>query len=275
MAPLRIADRRGTVLDTDLLAVARDQRGVVGEIHDLSRDAETLSIGFSTGARVSSLMMRKTSSSAFPRASAIFQPVMISATGFRKVTRACNVGGDDRVADAGERRPRTSRAAAAALRCGARALPRPRPARVRRAGAREDRFDVLERRGANARFSSSSAPTSSLTGCWFKTCSASAVPCDARADLGKGDFARRRHVIAERREPAVVGGAELRERDVARRFEYAIAHFLRRFDARIDGRDHADKHALRPGAGAREWFRAPPRGLSRPPARRRNCVRLS
>ena len=73
---------------------------------------------------------------------------------------------------------------------------------------------------------------------------ASFVPSHARADLGEGGVAAGRGVVAERREAAIVGGAELGDRDVPRRLEHAIAHFLRRLDARIDRGDDADEDAL-------------------------------
>ena len=57
---------------------------LVGTPSSSARDA-----GFSTGARVSSLTMRKTRSSETPTASSCVQPVSAAATGFRKVTRPC------------------------------------------------------------------------------------------------------------------------------------------------------------------------------------------
>ena len=52
---------------------------------------------------------------------------------------------------------------------------------------------------------------------------------------------RRGRVVAERREAAVVGRAELLERDVLRRLEHAVAHLLGRLDARVDRRDTPTK----------------------------------
>ena len=57
---------------------------------------------------------------------------------------------------------------------------------------------------------------------------ASAVPAHPRANLCERRVAGRRGVVAERREPAIVGRAQLLDRNVLGRFEDAVAHFLRR-----------------------------------------------
>src|SRR6202171_1812631 len=49
---------------------------------------------------------------------------------------------------------------------------------------------------------------------------------------------------AERRESAVVGGAELLDRNVLGRFEYTVPYFLRGLDARSDRSDYSDEDPL-------------------------------
>ena len=66
------------------------------------------------------------------------------------------------------------------------------------------------------------------------------VPRELRAlhpgsDIGEGGVASGGHVIAERREAAVVGAAESFRAQVLRRFEDAVADLLGGLDARIDG----------------------------------------
>ena len=66
----------------------------------------------------------------------------------------------------------------------------------------------------------------------------------ARSDLGERRLARRRRIVAEWCEAAVVGGPELAQRDEFCRLDHAVRHFLRRLDDGIDRIDHADEHAL-------------------------------
>src|SRR5688500_4365572 len=56
---------------------------------------------------------------------------------------------------------------------------------------------------------------------------------DARADFGERGFARSGGIVAEGRESAVIGRAELFERDVFCGLEHAIADFFGSIDARI------------------------------------------
>src|SRR3984893_2478317 len=65
-----------------------------------------------------------------------------------------------------------------------------------------------------------------------------------RADLGKGSVTARGCVITERRESAVVGGAELLDRYVLGRFEYTVPYVLWGLDARSDRRDYSDEDPL-------------------------------
>ena len=67
---------------------------------------------------------------------------------------------------------------------------------------------------------------------------------DARGDLRERDVARRRGVVAEGREAAVVASCRAARRDVLRRLEDAVAHLLRRLDARVDRVDDADEDPL-------------------------------
>src|SRR5262245_6403681 len=62
------------------------------------------------------------------------------------------------------------------------------------------------------------------------------VALDARADFGEGRVARSREVVAERRETAVVGRAQLRQVDELRGLEDPVADLGRRFHARGDPR---------------------------------------
>ena len=64
------------------------------------------------------------------------------------------------------------------------------------------------------------------------------------ADLGERFLARGRGVVAEGREPAVIGRAELLERNVLRRLQHPVANFFGCFDLRIDWRDDADEDLL-------------------------------
>ena len=67
---------------------------------------------------------------------------------------------------------------------------------------------------------------------------------DARANLGERGLAGGGGVVGEWREPAIVGGPELIDRDVACRFKDAIADELGRLDRRVDRRHHPDEHPL-------------------------------
>ena len=71
-------------------------------------------------------------------------------------------------------------------------------------------------------------------------------PCafNACPDLLEGDVARGRRVIGERRESAIVRGAELGRREEFCGLPYAVANLIRLFDRRIDRIDHAYKHNL-------------------------------
>ena len=102
---LPVPDRGGAVVDRPLRAVPGDQDGVVRQPDDDAPPAGRAGTGFSTGWRVCSLTMRKTASSGRPRASSCVQPVSASATAFEERHPALGVGGDDRIADAGERGP--------------------------------------------------------------------------------------------------------------------------------------------------------------------------
>lgn len=73
---------------------------------------------------------------------------------------------------------------------------------------------------------------------------ASAVPSIRALILAKSGVATGRSGVAEGAESAVVGGAELLDRNVSRRFQDAVANFLRRFRARVDRRDHPDENPL-------------------------------
>ena len=53
-----------------------------------------------------------------------------------------------------------------------------------------------------------------------------------------------RLVVAEGREAAIVGGAELVQGYESRGFEHAVANDLGALEARVDGRDHADEGAM-------------------------------
>ena len=65
----------------------------------------TRATGSSSGWPVCSLTMRNTHWIGWPAASSAFQPVSDSATGLTKVIRPVGIGGDHRIADAGERHP--------------------------------------------------------------------------------------------------------------------------------------------------------------------------
>ena len=63
----------------------------------------TVSTGLSTGFPVCSFVIRKTTSSGFPRASSCVQAVSLSAAAFMKLTRPSPIGRDHGIADAAKR----------------------------------------------------------------------------------------------------------------------------------------------------------------------------
>src|SRR6202011_2272323 len=67
---------------------------------------------------------------------------------------------------------------------------------------------------------------------------------DTRPDLGESSVTARGGVVTERREPAVVGGAQVLDRYVVGRFEYPVAHFFRGLDAWVDGSNDSDENPL-------------------------------
>ena len=96
--------RIGAALSSMLIsAPAREiSGGVVRKADDLP-DSSTLSMGFSTGSRVSSLMMRNTVRSGCPSASARRPACKSLGDGIHEGHATPGVRGDDGVADAGER----------------------------------------------------------------------------------------------------------------------------------------------------------------------------
>ena len=104
----------------------------------------------------------------------------------------------------------------------------------------QDRLGVLQRHRAEQRFLV-------LGRCHRRppsTASARAVPSHPGPDLRECRIAARGRVVAEGRESAVVGGAELLHWNELGRFEDPVPDLFGRLDSGIDRRDHADEHAL-------------------------------
>ena len=139
---------------------------------------------------------------------------------------ALGVGADHRVADAGERDPQPLRLLPQRL-LGALAC-------------EEDALGVLQGDGAQPLLLVVCLPPSTASEYFRRERGAE----HARPDLCERRVAGRRGVVAERREPAVVAGAQLPDRDVLGRLEDPVPDLLRRLDARVDRRDDADEDPL-------------------------------
>jgi hypothetical protein len=69
-------------------------------------------------------------------------------------------------------------------------------------------------------------------------------PLDTRLDLGERGVATGRPVVAERREAAVIGGAEPFHRNESRGLEHSLTNLVWSIDAWIDWRHYAGEHLL-------------------------------
>ena len=182
--------------------------------------------GFSTGWRVPSLTMRKTSEQRAPHGLCLGPAGQKLGHAVQERHLALGVGADHGVADAGERDPQPFRLLLQRL-LGALA-------------SEEDAAGVLQGNGTEQLvlvvFCRHQPPPIAFR----RECGAE----DAGPDLLKRRVAARGRVVAERREPAIVRRAQLLDRNVCGRFQDSVPNLFRRLDARVDRRDDADEDPL-------------------------------
>jgi hypothetical protein len=222
--PRPVPDGRGAVVDGPFGPVAGDEDRVVGQPHD-----RPLRRARSAGSRPAGGWLVDDAEDlgrGRPAASALVHPVSDSATPLRNVTRPSASVLMTASPMLEQRDPQPLRLLPQRV-LGALARQEYAPGVLQGDGAQQQLLLIARRHQR--------PPSSS---------DARAVP-STRARIFANAVSRVvGRVVAERREAAVVGRAQLLDRDVLGRLEDPVADFLRGLDARVDRRDDADEDPL-------------------------------
>ena len=168
--------------------------------------------GLSTGSRVSSWTIWKTSGQQVPERVRLRPAGQRFCDGVHECHAAVGIGRDDGVADARQRDAKPFRLLAQCV-LGA-------------AARHENALGVLQGDGAKpCVLVARRMPSTSL-----ESCARHRRPLDARANLRERGLPGRGRVVTEGREPTVVAGAQLRQRNVLDGLQHSLADFLGRLD---------------------------------------------